>query len=279
MDDAKRELFLKIEQMLNQLQADPDINRQRRLAPDWIDKRLRELAGTALKLPADTDSRERLEKLAEGLGLSGRKLREFRYLLSEDVPAAVEWLQEQLLAHDRIAFRKKAGIPAATWKRFYDVSAYVGDETVKRIVEGLALDEGEAAEFRALVIREVFQITKALRDSVWKNLENGKESITDFCIRAFISQNAWEPFRKKQEEGQTSQGTLLKMVIGFHLSRKAGEDFLAQVGSGFVMRRDLVVLASMLCEVYDVYTLHDILDFFAWSYGEKLYGNLYQNIS
>ena len=279
MADSKTMLFQKIEEILNLLLADPDISRKRRLAPDWIDRQLRERIGAGLSFPANKNDRELLEKAADGLGLSNRKLREFRYLLSDDVTAAVEWLQEQLLSRERITFRKKAGIPAATWKRFYDASSYVGDETVKRIIEGLELDEAGAAEFRTLVIREVFQITKCLRDEISNRLKESGESITDFCSRSFISQNAWEPFRKKWEEGLTSQGTLLKLVIGFRLSRRAGEDFLALVGSGFVMRRDLVVLACMLCGIYDVYTLHDVLDFFAEGYGgERLYGNLYQNI-
>lgn len=283
-------LLITIEQNINRLTRDPRCA-VRYAAPEWVDMRLcEELERRLTELLEVSEACWRRfgegqepefslvsDKLLHTLALSAQKKREFRYLSADNPGAAAEWLMDQQRAKERIAFRKKAGIPPATWKRFWEASTYTSEDTVERIVQALSLAEEEEKEFRSLIVHE-FMEAEPFKQEVWRRVEECT-GITEFLEHAFISQNAWEPFRRNSEGSVTSQGTLLKMVIGFAMSPEEGWTFLESGGSGFVMPRDLVVLACMHCGIYDVYVLSAALDWYAAGYGGgRLFGNLYRNL-
>lgn len=306
MNPLQRNKYIQIEEILNGLQSSPDIRRRRSQAADWVCGRLqrqkegelltlldiseaewqqvqkgdeaacRKLAGQLMgRLHTMTSSSEK----ADPLMLSGRKRKEFEALAAASPEGAVQWFTEDLAKRARIAFCKKAGIAPATWQRFAECTVYTSEQNINRIVGTLGLSEEDNAEFRALVIRELFNDLSRLRPELTRRLKEANLTVPEFLDRSFISEKAWKPFSRVGGGRPASQGTLLKIIIGFTMTPGDGREFLALVGSSFVMRRDLVVLSCMCCGIYDVYELSDILEAFSHGYGgEKLYGNLYTNL-
>ena len=271
--------LMDIEEQLNRLQTDEVVLRRRQRAGRWVDERLLENA-----LEKTPDLKDLLQDGAEGpsdalmsqLAFSGRKLREYRFLCAADPYAARDWLIEQIIHREQIAFRKENGISPATWKRFREGSAYPEEETLRQIIRGLRLNMQDEKEFRELVIREIFPVTVELRDEVREHLWQRNLTIREFLELAWISQTAWEAFQPAQCGSKTSQGTLLKMVIVFLMTPEEARSFLDIAGSDFVTRRDLVVLACLIQKIYDPFVLYEILEFFSRGYrNERLYQNLY----
>lgn len=306
MSPFQRNKYVQIEEIINCLYRSPEIKRRRSQAADWVRGRLQQQAEAAFLPPLgvseaewrqcrEGDGAERgemLDKIVEALRtqppssgqedlltLSGRKMRELEALAAASPAGAVQWLTDYLTERERISFCKKAGISPATWKRFAECTVYTSEQNISRIVQTLGLNEEDAAAFQALVIRELFYDLSRLRPELMRRIKEADLTITEFLSRAFISEKAWKPFSGGREDRPASQGTLLKIIICLAMTPDDGKAFLALVNSGFVMRRDLVVLACMCCGIYDVYELSDILETFSQGYGgEKLYGNLYSNL-
>lgn len=291
MDAHGREVLVNVEEQLNRLLCDPEIIELRGRAPRWVcarlerrlDGRMPELLGVSPEVwaafRAGEDCGGLAEKLAAAMGLSRDRRREYRMLAAVDSAAARSWLLRRLLEDEMAGFQKLAGIPYMTWNRFLNCSAYTSAGTADKIALGLGLDETEKAQFQALIFREKHAVTDALRRAVRAELARAGLSITDFLTRAWISLGAWAPFQANSTGRLTSQGTLLKMAVGLTMDAQRAGDFLGLAGSGFVVRRDLVVLACILCRVYDVHQLRDILEAYALDYGgHRFYKNLYDGL-
>ena len=102
------------------------------------------------------------------------------------------------------------------------------------------------------------------------------DTITGFFLDAEISENAWEPFRTNPKGLPTSQSTLLKLILGLHMTKPEGCDLLHRVNSDFVMRRDLAALICIRNRIFTPEECFYILEFFAEGYGgERYYRNLF----
>ena len=282
-DDEMTRMYRDVEDLLCRYEREPELGSVRKRARQWVDQFL--LRQCAKRNPV------LFRILSEGIGavcpdeisaqmdcmsFSARTKAEYRRLKKTQNEAAVQdFLIEQILKKERETLREKSGLPYRTWKRFEESNTCLSLSVIDRICEGLGLNTEEDAILRSLFIRDTFEVKEPLKIEVHMQIRKRKEQITDFQIRNEISPGAWVPYQAASENRFTSQETLLKMVIGFEFDRQDGKRFLAVPGSGFFMKRDMLVLACLELCIYDHERIYDILEEFAKDGSLRLYANLY----
>jgi len=284
-----REKIYFVEEM-NQLLADKELRDIRNRAVNWVDSRLEReilnrvkeqcgLAGELWELFLAGDETvffDVQKQLFEANRFSRDEKRELSVLSEIDKVAAAKRMKTYLLKKERTAFQKRAGISAMSWSRFLNVSAYTSDRVTEQIADRLGLTNDERTELRNLMFRDTFSVSEEFKEHVRELIKREHSSIYDFLMDAELSENAWEPFRTNPKQLPTSQGTLLKLIIGLHMDRSAGREFLRWVNSDFVMRRDLAVLVCLNNRIFGPDECFYILEFFAeGDVGERYYRNLY----
>lgn len=251
------------EEKLNRLkEEDSRIREGREAAVNWVRARLsrelREAAPSRFGLDEEQLRQFGLgeepgfgaveDRLLDCLGLAGTKAKQYRALVSSSRSSAAAWLWNELveLELSRLPGRLAdgEGIPGATWWRFRRVKVYTSPELAGKICAALGLGAAEEAELRELFLRGVFEDVGPLRESVRKGVRALGMTVTAFREGAYISRGAWLPF-EPAGTGTTSQGTLLKLVIGLRLTPEGGWSFLAPIHSGFYMDCDLIFLTYM----------------------------------
>jgi len=254
----------------------------------------------------------------QDLKLSARQLSEFRKCAAVDPSAAVDIMKQHLLEKEILDFQKNCGIAPASWKRFREAYTYISEKDVRLIERGfadpqkmlsirdqyisekklvavckeLSLTSEEKRELRNLFILNSFTVTAAFRTEVGDCRTNTRlpdgtaPGVSDFLIYARIGRDAWEAFYASGSNNEpsapkrTSQETLLKLVVGFGMCESCAKRFLEKIGSGFFMRRDLVVLSAIRCGWNQPILMEDILRFFSTGpHGEEYYyyGSLYRD--
>lgn len=290
--------YVRLEEQLNRLLYDPEIRALRGALPAYVTGKLREGMTSRLRelgftpaaeaefLSAQAVRTTRVFQLVqdhqEQIGLSGRMLRQFRMMAGADRPGALAFLQEVLLEKEQIRFRQEAGIPAKVWLNFLNCRNLTGEATLEKMRSALGLSPEECAQFNSRAIRCVFSVNEALREEVHRLREGTGMSVSQFLVYAWISKDAWEAFYParqagEQEHRQTSQETLLKLLIGYGLDEDAARAFLGIAGSAFVVRRDLVVLSGVRCGYCQPMQIQEILEFFSLGRdGQRYFDNLYR---
>ena len=284
-----REKIYFVEEM-NQLLADKELREIRNRAVNWVDSRLeqefvqrleeqRGITWDLWDLFLNGDAvvfSDVQKKLYEACRFSRDEKRELSVLSDIDKVAAAKRMRTYLLKKERTAFQKRAGISAMSWSRFLNVSAYTSDRVTEQIAAALQLNKEEETELRKLMFRDTFSVREELKEHVRDLIKKNHSSIYDFLMDAELSENAWEPFRTNPKQLPTSQGTLLKLIIGLHMDRSAGREFLHRVHSDFVMKRDLAVLICLKNRIFGPDECFYILELFAGGFeGERYYRNLY----
>ncbi|MBQ8589882.1 MAG: hypothetical protein IJ486_05455 [Firmicutes bacterium] len=286
---SDREKLYFIEEM-NQLLADPELLRIRCRAVNWVDDRLEQNLLDRLKKQGEiTDESWNLflqgdetvffdvqKRLFGAYHFSRDEKRELSVLSENYKAAAAERMRTYLLKKERTAFQKQAGISAMSWSRFLKVSAYTSDRVTEQIADRLGLSDEERTELRNLVFRDTFPVSEEFKEHVRDLIKENHTSIYEFLMDAGLSENAWEPFRTNPKQLPTSQGTLLKLIIGLHMDRMGGEKLLHRVNSDFVMRRDLAALICLNNRIFEPDVCFYILELFAGGVTEeRYYRNLY----
>ena len=286
---SDREKLYFIEEM-NQLLADPELLRIRCRAVNWVDDRLEQNLLDRLKKQGEiTDESWNLflqgdetvffdvqKRLFGAYHFSRDEKRELSVLSENYKAAAAERMRTYLLKKERTAFQKQAGISAMSWSRFLKVSAYTSERVMEQIADSLGLTNEERTELRDLMFRDTFPVSEEFKDHVRDLIKEKHTSIYDFLMDAELSENAWEPFRTNPKQLPTSQGTLLKLIIGLHMDRMGGEKLLHRVNSDFVMRRDLAALICLNNRIFEPDVCFYILELFAGGVTEeRYYRNLY----
>ena len=281
--------YVLLEEALNTLLKDDHIQKRRYGQVDMVRKKLLDRVRSQLAdlgfskemrqgyLKGDPAAEKMLTDLLPEL-LSQRKLRSV--LLQhkrKEYASALETLEAHLLDKAQIGFRKESGLSAKVWLGFYNSTSASTPETLNTIANCLKLNETEAAEFLALTIPEILTVNDPLKREVhFRRRETGM-AILEFLDYAYVGKDAWEAFypipgetdSEKEEESEkkeprnTSQETLLKLLIGFGLEESDARALLALVDSDFILLRDLVFLASIRMGYNHPDLLPEILDFFA----------------
>ncbi len=264
--------YIALEETMNNLLSDTEIKKHREALVDFVKSRLNDVALSRLeekgitqemknafvdkKTSCDTIKAllERIQTAALELDISKRRLAEFRRNASIDGRAsALKGLEEALLEKELILFRQNNKLSAKVWLSFLNCTVLPSQSTLETIKKGLKLDDSESKEFDSLVIQNVFDVDKALYDCVQAYLKQTGKNATDFSNDACISKDAWSAFSCSKDSSsvkKTSQGTLLKLTIGFDLNEDEAWDFMETAGSSFVVRRDLVFLACIHCQYH-----------------------------
>ena len=222
------------------------------------------------------------------LSLSGRKLDEFRLCAKdaaqhtgeknveatqENRQAALKLLDEVLLSRAAVRFQKDMKLSTKVWKQFLNCHAVPKDTTLDKIRNQLALTSEEARKFNSLRIRSVFPVYDPLQrneDLQLKNLVHKLRKSTgmkvyDFLSHALLGPDAWAVFyfnprsRIKRTAPNTSQDTLLKLVVGFQLGEEDAKAFMRTARSAFVTRKDLLVLACIRCGCQDPFMVQEVI--------------------
>ncbi len=297
--------FVRLEEHLNQLLYDPEIQKLQRGLSDYVMQKLQRGMKTWLEqfgldaaareefLSAESVKTTRMFRVVRQnqaqLGLSGRMLREFQMTAKIDRESALVFLEETLLAKEQVKFRKEAGIPAKVWLNFLNCKNATGEATLEKIRQHLSLTPEEVLEFNSRIIRSVFPVDEPLRTEVHRLQKATGMTVSEFLTYAWISPDAWESFYpirgekeadslQKEQRKTTSQGTLLKLVIGYGLDEEDAKSFMRTAHSVFAVRRDLVVLSGIRCGYQQPMQMQEILEFFAESRdGQRYYINLYSS--
>ena len=302
--------YVLLEEALNSLLADDAIRARRYGQVNMVKEKLlgrvragmREMGFTdahrAAFLQGEPESVKLLSELAAGL-LPQRKLALFLAMLrrqDEDEStakygAALSALEDHLLYKEQIRFREECKLSTKVWKGFYNSTAISGPKTLQAIQDGLKLTEEERARFDALAIPEVFPANDPLKREVHTRRKNTGMSILEFLNFAFVGKDAWEAFYPipGEEDGSetnpspaprnTSQDTLLKLLIGFGLGESDARALLALAGSDFILLRDLVFLVSIRTGFGHPDLMPEILDYFSEGEdGEPRYVSPYARI-
>ena len=278
---------IQLEEQYNLLLTEPRIQELRSRASRWVFLRLariqqigllEELGITAVqwRMFQQGQDPKTAELVLKHTGLSRERTRQYRLLEKADPETAATWLIRQMLEREQRDFYTRIGISRHAWERFVNCSAYTNESTIDQIVQGLSLTPEEEQEFRALVFRDTFEVTGALKEKIRGEIAEQNVSISQFLERAELSENAWVPFGSNTKKLPTSQQTLLKLILGTEMNEAEGRSFLNLVQSDFVMRRDLAVLLCIQAGIYDKAEIYYVLEFFARGYGkERFFRNLY----
>ena len=283
--------WAQIEHLLNRLEHDEGIYAKRTRAVSWVCARLEramlENAPARFGLTSEQWGQfmagessvfeAAAEQILPHLCLSRARRREYDALAAVDRAEAAAWLCKRLLDAELDAFLRRSGITYPSWRRFLLAKTYVSDKTAESIVSALELTSEEEAELRPLFLRGTFDDVEALKDPVRAGIAAMELTIAKFLELSYISADAWEAFQSGARGKVTSQGTLLKLVIGLKLSPEEAWGFLGFVHSGFFMERDLVVLTCMHSEIYDIERLSEVLEKYSWDsvINRRLFPNLY----
>lgn len=295
-----------IEQILNLLMAEDGIRQRRTAAATYLKERLernvsRRMKQSSLGVPELTAlaSGEKplfpqvIQRLTE-MGISREKRSELRTVACAGAGAAEKQLRLYLYDQELAKVYKESGLGHTSWRAFLESSGYISPETAGRIAAAAHMEPAERQEFLDRQVRDSFEDFTCLRPKLWELM--GKKDISPAVLkrRTLLSARAWAPLAKGHEPGgdedtdgsapkakeRVSQSTLLRLTVGLRLSRADAEALLASAGSGFIMRRDLVVLSAILLGIYDSWDVFDILEEYARSpYGERYFGNIYQSRS
>jgi len=266
------------EQIMNEvrrLRKDPEMRRIRWGAVEYVRTQLSKTVAEQLCTAGISPELEEAylrkeagseEKVAEAIRkLKIPQIRQDQFLMAAILNRkdALQILKTYLVDKAMTAFGEGLGVSSATWSRFANCSGYTSTDTAEKIAAALELKPKERLEFLALVIREWFTVNDDIKKELRTQVKARGMKLSQFCNLSLIGKKAWEPFRKNSTDAHTSQGTLLKMVIGLRHSQKEAESFLGTVNSRFVMLRDLVVLACLRCRVYEIGKIRNILEHYA----------------
>lgn len=265
-----------VQAQVRALQADPETRRQRWGAVEYVKDCLGRRVDAALdecgitpELRARLDDGDEtavcqlLEAAQQDLKLPDVRVRQLRNMAQLMPEGMVTVLRDYLLDKSMTAFGESLGVSTATWRRFANCSGYTSAGTAARIADALELSASERQAFLKLVVRDQFEVVEAFKKKLRSYIKARGMKLSAFCNQAQIGKKAWEPFQKNSQNAVTSQDTLLKLAIGLALPEEKAKDFLALVNSRFVMLRDLVVLACIRCNIYEIGQLRDILDRYA----------------
>lgn len=301
MRDSRTINYLLLEELLTALQTDPEIHSRRCAQADFVRKKLTSRIRSrleALDFPEDMRRRyldgdpeaEKCLGAAAGTLLSQRMQRQFRFLQSAKRSLALEFLEECLLDKEQVRFRKTTGLSAKVWLGFYNSTRVSTPETIQIIRDCLVREKllspgAECLAFEALRILDIFPANDPLKREVHLRRKNTGMSILEFLDHAYVGKDAWEAFYPiPGDDGadddaplhNTSQETLLKLIIGFGLAEEAAHALLALVDSGFLLPRDLIFLAAIQAGCGHPDLMPEILDFFNGdAQGDPIYTNPY----
>ncbi len=271
MRENSERLWYQMEETINNLQKDPRVAEPRAALVKFVDgflldriqKRLEEMGITEacleqfrLETPANKRGPARkvlyqlLEENSQALRLSRENIRLVRRTARLNRQAGLETLKTILLKEERIAFRKEAEIDPSVWQNFIHGSNYTGQETLAKLAKGLNLDASQEKVMRSKAIRSSVPVDEDVRKEVKKRSLATGMNLTQFKAYACIGKDAWEVFyvstKEPERKKRASQETLLKLVVGYGEDEKESWAFMDAVGSGFYVRRDVVVLACIL---------------------------------
>ncbi len=288
--------YVTLEETINNLSAEPAIREKREALVNFVKIHLGEASLSRWRekgitqdmedafldkgKSADKDmKKELLERFRAAAEESGISQRRFNVILKMDRKSALEDLKSELLEKELILFRKENNLSAKVWLSFLNCTVLPGKSTLEKIKNGLNLNDNEAKEFDSLVIQNVFYVNKKLCECVRDYLNMMGMNATEFSNYACIGRDAWSAFscsNDSEDVKKTSQGTLLKMTIGFGLDEDKAWKFMDTAGSTFVVRRDLVFLACIHCQYHNPENVDVILDHFNTDYyGHPIYENPY----
>lgn len=288
--------YERLEEELNSLLRDQKIRKLRMAPVEYVEKLLRGRMELRLKeagfdeamengfLQKDPEKTKALYALFSnrelGLAISQKQMRELKRCAKQNPKSALAYLLDIQLEEEKLRFRKQIQLQAKVWLSFLNGTVATGEATKEKIQKGLQMTPAQQAEFEKLLITRSFLVDKALRQVVHELLEKTGMILADFQIYAFIGKEAWEPFALPKNDSdkkkKTSQGTLLKLVIGFGLEEEGAWDFMEQAQSVFVEYRDLVFLACIRSRYVNPIQVQEILEFFAQDgEGNRIYTNPY----
>lgn len=197
---------------------------------------------------------------------------------------AAQWLNSALI--DQLC--AKGSISPITWYRFKTGKVAPKTKTLTVLRDLLKLSPSEEMELKQLVRKDIIddltRISPEVRRqwSLWQqkkaDLLSGEDELTrleDFWAYTAVSPKAMHAFgipritanqnapAGKTAPSNSSQGTLLKLTIGFELTERTGTDFMALACSGFFDMRDTLFLTCLYLRLYDIETINRILEFYA----------------
>lgn len=294
MHKSESNLFVKIEEDLNNLLRNEKIKKLRSGLVDFVTERLRErmlerLKEVGFETEADLDYfgsesfHQCLLTNREFLELSQRQMRELERNWKANAVCGWEYLLEVQMKKEKVRFREEAGIAPKVWLSFLNQTVLPGEATLEKLRSHLSLTPEQFQEFDRRVIRYVFWVDDALRKEVHDLRERTGRSVSDFLNYAIIGKEAWEVFYPREAENfrekKTSQDTLLKLVVGFGLDENRAWNFMETAKSTFIVRRDLVVLSCIRCACKDPVEVLEVLDYFNEAPdGERYYVNPYDRL-
>jgi hypothetical protein len=107
--------------------------------------------------------------------------------------------------------------------------------------------------------------------------KNGKPDFAKFYKYACINPDVWSTFSSGTHV--PSKETLLKIIIGLRLDETEAKEFLMLAGSSFNPSdyRDVVILACMDCDYYEIEDVYDILEKYGSMMicGKRRFANIY----
>lgn len=263
--------------VVRELERSPETRRLRTQAGAWLQPRLEEWMYRQLgRSPAEREDflsgaeplyQQLRQQIMQTLALPEEQYSPLRTQEKKSNADGAYWLDRTLFQH----MLRSIGVSPSTWRRIAEGSKAPSEATLQKLIHALALTDDEAAQLRRLVIKDVFDDLSRLRPRVrelvkdWRrDMAEGDEEqapMTAFLAHSDISPTAMHVFQH-DEPDDTSQKTLLKLLIAFGMDETAARAFLALVDSGFLVRRDLVVLSCIRSHVYQIHDLERILDCF-----------------
>lgn len=296
----------RVEQTLNILMAEDGIRKRRTAAAVCLENWLEETVSTRMKQSGLGEPE--FAALASGekplypkvvcrlteMGISRQKQSELRTVACTGVQAAQKQLRMYLYDQELAKVFKESGLGHTSWRAFIESSGYISPKTAERIAAAAHMKPKEKQAFLDQLVRDSFEDLTRLRPTLWAYMDKKNISETVLKRRTLLSSRAWAPLARGRGNAggdaedhvtrasgeRVSQSTLLRLVAGLELSRADAEALLESAGSGFIMRRDLVVLAAVILCIYDSWDVYDILEEYAHGpYGERYYGNIYQSRS
>ncbi len=312
------ETILQIEQILNLLMSEDAIRRRRTASAAYlgsilderISKKIKQVSLGTAELSAFAVGEKPLyasvtRRLTE-LGISREKRSELRTVACVNPKAAEKQLRMYLYDRELAAVFKESRLGHTSWRAFLESTGYTTPQTAKRIARAANMTPAETREFLELLVRDSFEELSRLRPALRELMARKNISEALLKRRTLLSSRAWAPLARERgdagdakpenepgektenETGEktkddapkerVSQSTLLRLAVGLELDRPDAEALLGTVGSGFIMRRDLVVLAALMAGIYQSWDVYDILETYAQGpYGERYYGNIYQS--
>lgn len=311
-----RDTVIRVEQTLNILMGEEPIERRRTAAAAYLREHIGAVADERLKglglgkreftalANAEKPLFAQINRRLEEAGISREKRSELRTVACAGPEAAEKQLRMLIYDQEMSKVFKRSGLGHTSWRAFIESSGYVTRDTAERIADAAGLDEKKRPVFLGLLVRDSFEDLTRLRPMLWGLMVENSVSESELRRRTLLSPRAWAPLARSGGDGgkeveedlngvgedpgqensgkkaaadRVSQSTLLRLAVGLELDRPDSEKLLDSVGSGFIMRRDLVVLAAIILGIYDSWDVYDILEEYARGpMGVRYFGNIYQ---